>query len=199
MRGPFIFISRAGIRGEAGWDHSRPCFFNMEKITEKQAVELLKKYAPSSKDFKAVLAHSKAVQKVALGLCKRIKCDVGFVKTACLLHDIGRFQTVKAIKHGVAGAKILMDEGLPKHALVAERHLGAGITKTEAKKLKLPAKDYLPKTIEEKIVCHADNLVFHARIGTLKEAVERFAKELGTKYGSRVKKLGIEIETKTKK
>jgi uncharacterized protein len=174
-------------------------FFNMEKITEKQAVQLLKKYSPSSKDFKAVLAHAKAVQKVALKICKKVKCDAGFVKTACLLHDIGRFQTVKAVKHGIVGAKILKEEGLPKHALVAEKHLGAGITKQEAKKLKLPAKDYLPKTIEEKIVCHADNLVFNVRIGTLKEAVERYNKELGTKCGSRVKKLGTEIETKTKK
>ncbi len=172
----------------------------MEHISEKDAIKVLKKYSASDKDFNAVLAHSKAVQKVALRYCKNIKCDVQFVKTACLLHDIGRLQCTNAIKHGIIGANILRNEGLPKHALVAERHLGAGITKKDikAKKLELPVKDYVPKTIEEKIVTHADNLVFNTRIGTLKEAVHRFTKEIGTEYGRRVERLGTEVGTKAK-
>lgn len=168
----------------------------MEHITEKKAIALLRKYAPTEQDFEAVLSHAKAVQKVALKICKKVKCDTEFVKTACLLHDIGRFQCTNAIMHGIAGAKILLEERLPMHALVAERHLGAGIRKQDIKeqKLKLPLNDYSPKTVEEKIVCHGDNLVFTARIGTLKQAVDRFTKELGKKVGKRVKELGQEIE-----
>lgn len=168
----------------------------MEHITEKKAVALLKKYAATEQDFEAVLAHSISVQKVALKICRKVRCDVQFVKTACLLHDIGRFQCLNAIKHGIVGAKILKEEGLPKHALVAERHLGAGISKQDIKeqKLKLPLKDYVPKTVEEKIIAHADNLIFNTRVGTLKEAVSRFSKELGKKCGEKVKKLGEEIE-----
>ena len=37
--------------------------------------------------------------------------------------------------------------------------MGAGLTSEEAVKLGLPPGDYIPKTIEEKIVCHADNLI----------------------------------------
>ena len=173
----------------------------MERITEKKAIELLRKYAPTEEDFEAVLAHAKAVQKAALKVCKNVKCDAEFVKTACLLHDIGRFQCANPIMHGITGAKILLEERLPMHAFVAERHLGAGIRKEDIKeqKLALPLNDYTPKTIEEKIVCHADNLVFGARIGTLKEAVARFTKELGKKVGKRVKELSKEIEKLKKK
>ncbi|MBW2980725.1 HDIG domain-containing protein [Candidatus Woesearchaeota archaeon] len=173
----------------------------MEHVTEKQAISLLKKYAASEEDFKAVLAHSMSVQKVALKICKKVKCDVKLVKTACLLHDIGRFQCIKPIGHGITGAKILLEEGLPRHALIAERHLGAGISKEDIKeqKLALPLKDYVPKTVEEKIVCHADNLIFNTRVGTLNEAVGRFNKEIGKKCGKKVRALGKEIERLKKK
>jgi uncharacterized protein len=42
---------------------------------------------------------------------------------------------------------------------VIERHIGAGITKKEAKELNLFEKSYVPETLEEKIVAHADNLI----------------------------------------
>ena len=42
---------------------------------------------------------------------------------------------------------------------IIERHIGAGITKDEAKILGLPEKSYVPQTLEEKIVAHADNLI----------------------------------------
>ncbi|MBW2983505.1 HDIG domain-containing protein [Candidatus Woesearchaeota archaeon] len=173
----------------------------MERITEKKAIELLRKYAPTEEDFEAVLAHAKAVQKVALKICKKVKCDAELVKTACLLHDIGRFQSTNPLSHGIVGAKILLEERLPMHAFVAERHLGAGISKEDIKeqKLKLPLNDYMPKTTEEKIVAHADNLVFGTKIVTLKQAVARFNKELGKKIGRRVKELGKEIEKLKKK
>ena len=42
---------------------------------------------------------------------------------------------------------------------IIERHIGAGITEQEAEKLGLPKKSYVPQTLEEKIVAHADNLI----------------------------------------
>ena len=42
---------------------------------------------------------------------------------------------------------------------IIERHIGAGITKEEAKSLGLPERSYMPQTLEEKIVAHADNLI----------------------------------------
>ena len=164
----------------------------MKNITEKQAIALLKKYAPNKQSFDIVLAHSRKVQELALSIAKKIpRADTGFIGIAALLHDIGRFKCPprkNSIWHGVEGATILRKEGLHKYALVAERHLGAGITKEDIKrqKLKLPLKDYVPKTIEEKIISYADNLIFGTRIGALQEVIKRYRKEIGDFYIPRV-------------
>jgi len=140
-------------------------------MDEEQAIQLLKKHATDDKSFRKVLAHSKAVQKTALEAAERIKArnpdvpiDIEFIRTACILHDIGRFAHPPgdgSVKHGVAGAELLRKEGLDeRYARVCERHLGAGIPKEEIenKGLPLPAKDYVPETIEERIIAYADNL-----------------------------------------
>ncbi len=170
----------------------------MKKISEKGAIALLKKYSGDEGAFKGVLKHSKAVQKLALGIGKNAKdVNLDFIKSASLLHDIGRFQCgPDAIKHGIIGGDILRKEGLPEHALVAERHLGAGISKEDIAEegLELPLGDYIPVSKEEKIIAHADNLVFNTRVGSVEEAVERFDKELGEKVGRKVRKLADEVE-----
>lgn len=162
----------------------------MNTITEKQAIALLKKYSPNERIFKLVLTHSKKVQQVALKLAKNIDCDKEFIKTAALLHDMGRFKYFKKdiVKHGIHGAKILRKHKLLKHAKVCERHLGAGINKKDIKeqKLPLPLKCYIPLTKEECIITQADNLVFGDEEVPFKKVVKRFEKELGP-YG--VKKL----------
>jgi hypothetical protein len=43
--------------------------------------------------------------------------------------------------------------------LIAERHVGAGLTADEAAELGMPRRDYMPVSPEEKVVAHADNLV----------------------------------------
>ncbi|MBW2974465.1 HDIG domain-containing protein [Candidatus Woesearchaeota archaeon] len=173
----------------------------MERISEKEAIRLLRKYASSEKDFKGVLAHSKAVQKAAVKIGKRVKgIDLGFIRSASLLHDIGRFKhfpgSRDAIRHGIEGAAILRKEGLPKHALVAERHLGAGISKKDIVEqgLNLPLKDYLPVSMEEKIITHADNLVFRDKIKSVKDAVKKFNEEVGERAGRKIQELADEVE-----
>ncbi len=173
----------------------------MKKISEKRAIELLRRYAKSEKDFKSVLKHSKAVKNVAVDIGKKIEgIDLDFIKSASLLHDIGRFKcgpkSGDGVKHGIMGGDILRKENLPEHALVAERHLGAGIGKEDIleQDLNLPLKDYIPVSKEEKIITHADNLVFGYRIGNIEEAVERFSKELGKKVGRKIKRLAREVE-----
>ena len=55
---------------------------------------------------------------------------------------------------------------------VISRHIAAGLTHEEAHALGLPEGDYMPETMEEKIVCHADNLVSDDKVTTLQEALE---------------------------
>jgi len=166
-------------------------------MNEKQAIALLKKYSKGDeKVFKLVLNHSKAVQKVALDLSKNIPgIDLNLIKIGSLLHDIGRFgcppRTELSIRHGIRGAEILRKEGYKELARIAERHLGAGISKEdiEEQNLNLPKRDFMPLTKEEKIIACADNFVFGKRIGTIEEVVRRFSKEVSPKIGKRAKDL----------
>ena len=172
-------------------------------VSEKQAISLLKKYAPSEEVFNKVYKHSKKVQEISLRFASGKKVDKEFIKAASLLHDIGRFECPpgkESIKHGIAGASILRKEGLPeKLALVCERHLGAGISKKDigGQKLPLPLKDYMPISAEEKIIAHADNLVFGDKEGTFEMVLTRFRKELGEKAAARLIKLKQEVENIT--
>lgn len=180
-------------------------------MDEKQCIELLKKYAHDEKKFKIVLDHSKAVQKVALRIGKEIldngyKVDLEFIKIACLLHDIGRFKKgtegYSIIRHGILGAEILRKEGLDeKYALVCERHIGSGIQKKDIEEqgLDLPLKDYIPESIEEKIISYADSLIFGNKEGTIEQVLDRYRKEVGEKLVEKTKKLHEEIEKLRKK
>jgi len=106
-----------------------------------------------------VIKHCKAVRDVAVRIAKKTNADVKLVEAGALLHDIGRSKT-HDIRHAIEGAKIAKKLGLCEEIVnIIERHIGAGLPAEEAKKLGLPEKDYIPLTLEEKIVCHADNLV----------------------------------------
>jgi len=128
------------------------------------------------------MKHVCAVSSYARSLAGKIRdngyaIDVDFVETAALLHDIGRCHT-HGITHGIEGAKIMMPIS-PEIARVCERHIGAGIDRNEAKKLGLPVKDYLPQTLEEKVIAHADNLVEGDRIVPIEETIKKFESQLG--------------------
>jgi len=172
----------------------------MKHITEEEAVALLKRYAPDERVLRIVLNHAKAVQKKALEIAKGIPdVDLEIIKIGSLLHDIGRFKTgpgPQGINHGIIGGEILKKEGLGQYASIAERHIGAGISKEDIKKqkLNLPPKDYIPETMEEKIIAQADNFIFGDKEAPFEKVIERFQKELGTEYAERVKKLQKEIE-----
>ena len=118
-----------------------------------------------------VIAHCEAVSALAVKIAKRCGGDVRLVEAGGLLHDLGRCRA-HTIAHAVEGAKIARERKLPEAlARIIERHIGAGINKTEAKELGLPEKDYIPVTLEEKIVAHSDNLMSGVERTGVKEAV----------------------------
>jgi len=128
-----------------------------------------------------VVAHCKAVSNMALSIARGVKIgiDHDLVRLGGLFHDIGRSKT-HGIDHAVAGVAIARNLGFSdKLVNIIERHIGAGITAKEAMRLGLPEKDYLPRTIEEKIVSYADNLVSGTREMQFYEALDRFKKILG--------------------
>ena len=110
-----------------------------------------------------------------------------------MLHDIGIFKcdaagiqcfgTEPYICHGRIGAEFLRSEGFPRHARVCERHTGAGITKAQiiAQNLPLPQQDFLPETMEEKVICYADKFFSKTHLDREK-TIEQAEKSL-SKFG----------------
>jgi len=140
-----------------------------------------------------VIRHCKAVRDVAVKIARKADADVELVEVGALLHDIGRSKT-HGILHGVKGAKIAEKLNLPESIIhIIERHLGAGIPKEEAKKLGLPAKNYIPQTLEEKIVCHADNLIDNCRRQHIENEVKRALREGHKEYAERLVNLHKEL------
>ncbi len=128
-------------------------------------------YDPDSKAFEILIRHGKQVAQKALRIAENnpaLQSDKCFLENAALLHDIGIFMTDSPgfgcrgrhpyICHGVLGAQLLRDRGLPDYALVCERHVGVGISAADIRhfSLPLPQRDMLPVTIEEQIICYAD-------------------------------------------
>jgi tRNA (cytidine56-2'-O)-methyltransferase len=109
---------------------------------------------------KKVIHHVSTVTKLALKIAERFpNADKNLIEAAGLLHDLGRART-HGINHAVAGGELARELQLPSEIInIIERHICAGIIKADAINLGLPARDYVPETIEERIIAHADNLV----------------------------------------
>lgn len=107
-----------------------------------------------------VISHCEAVYRKAMKIASNFdNVDTDLIRKGALLHDIGRSKT-HDITHAIVGVEIAKKYGYDQNVLnIIERHIGAGITEDESKKLGLPEKSYIPQTLEEKIVAHADNLV----------------------------------------
>jgi uncharacterized protein (TIGR00295 family) len=142
--------------------------------TPERCIELLQENGCSDE----VIKHCMAVRDVAVRIAKKADADLKLVEAGALLHDIGRSKT-RGITHAVEGVRIARRIGLPLNILyIIERHLSAGIPKEEAVKLGLPEKDYIPETLEEKIVAHADNLIQNCKRQRIEEEIKQ-AKEKG--------------------
>jgi uncharacterized protein len=134
------------------------------------AEKLLARYL-EGESLRIVLEHSRLVAAFALDVSGRLGIaadDRVFIQEASLLHDIGVSQVSAPklglhgdypyIVHGVLGRAILEKEGYPLHALVCERHIGAGLTVADImnQNLPLPHRDMSPLSLPEQVICFAD-------------------------------------------
>ncbi len=142
------------------------------------AINLLRKLRVSY----SVHRHSLKVADTALNIASKIKkstVNKNLVEIGALLHDVGRSKT-HSFNHALIGGKILRERGFPeKLAKICERHILGGLDKEDSKSIGLPEKDFLPKTLEEKIVCLADKLTAGNRIVSIKERFEIWFKKYG--------------------
>lgn len=121
-----------------------------------------------------VLKHIKAVHRFAVIIGNRLikqgyKVNMPLLEAGSLLHDIGRSKT-HDLSHAVAGGEIAEILGLSDDVIsIIQKHIGAGITEEEALEKGLPARNFIPHSLEEKIVAAADNLAFGDDLQTIKE------------------------------
>lgn len=146
---------------------------------------IISKYCAGNIELQHILlTHSRQVADRALAILRlhpewveQGEVDPIFLEEAAMLHDVGVVLcdapkihckgTHAYIEHGYLGAEILRQEGLPKHAAVAERHTGTGITMEQImrEQLPIPMQDYTPRTLEERLICYADKFYSKTRLG----------------------------------
>jgi len=162
------------------------------------ALDLLKKL----KIPLSVRRHSEKVADKAIEIANKIKktkVDMNLIEIGALLHDIGRTKT-HSFKHALIGGRILKQRGFSeKLARICETHILGGLDKADAKKVGLPEKDYLPLTLEEKIICLADKHMAGTREVSIKERFNRWFHKYGkskilVKSKKRIEKIQSEID-----
>lgn len=153
---------------------------------------------PASLTYRLYLPHVTLVTYEALKIAHKLNLPaerLQFIEEAAMLHDIGIVKVASEeigcsgdlpyLCHGVEGRNILEQEGLPKHALIAERHIGVGLSKTEIihHNYPLPRRDMVAVSLEEKIISWAD-LFFGKNSNKLwvKKSAEQVRQKLG-KFG----------------
>jgi uncharacterized protein len=160
---------------------------------------IIDKYYTEDNELKHILlVHSRKVADKALSIVDKhpeLEADRQFVEEASMLHDIGIFMCDAPgiqcfgdkpyICHGTIGAELVREAGFPAHALVCERHTGAGLSikDIEEQNLPVPHRNLLPISIEEQIICYADKFYSKTKLEkekTVEQAlasIEKFGKE----------------------
>jgi uncharacterized protein len=166
-------------------------------------LELIEKYYPKDTDIYFVLTiHSQQVRDKALQIAynkPELQLDNEFIAEAAMLHDIGIFRcnaprihclgTHQYIEHGYLGADLMRKEGLPRHALVCERHTGVGLSLETIlqNNLPLPQRDMLPVSLEEQLICYADKFFSKTQLNET-HSIDRIRTYLGHYGESEVRK-----------
>ena len=162
--------------------------------SREQAIAILQKNQCPPK----VIEHCQAVAALALELAKQIeaknhKINLQLVEIGALLHDIGRSKT-HTVDHAIVGAKLAEKVNLPQPVVsIIKRHVGAGITAEEAQWLGWPEDNYIPQTIEEKIVSYADKLIDNSKRIPVEVTIKQLRSEKMDDAAERVRKLHEEI------
>lgn len=169
----------------------------MTERADSMWMRIIDKYYSDNPPLRDLLIlHSRLVADKALKVAAahpELALDSRFIEEAAMLHDIGIFLTDAApihcfgrfhyICHGYLGADLLRSEGLPDHALVAERHTGTGLTLKQIleRDLPVPHRDMVPVSLEEKVVCFADK--FFSKTHPEEEKTPQQAEKSLAKFG----------------
>lgn len=153
------------------WSQARPVE-ELNVFTTDAAEALMRGFGCDD----ALVFHGKTVARVAMGIAINASdsenVDLNMVELGALLHDVGKARSSR-IDHAIIGSDFIRSSknAIPdgqlreKLARIVETHVGGGIAKEEVEQINremgvsLPIRDFIPYTIEEKIVALADKMV----------------------------------------
>ncbi|MCL2148602.1 MAG: HDIG domain-containing protein [Methanomassiliicoccaceae archaeon] len=142
---------------------------------------------------KRVVVHCCTVGAVAEEMLKNIDADRRLVMAGSLLHDIGR-SVDNSIMHAIIGGEMIERLGLSEELVgIVRKHTGAGLDDIDAADMGLPPGDYMPRTIEEKVVAHADNLVSDDMVVCHTRSVEKLRNKGAIRGAERMESLHWEL------
>lgn len=127
-------------------------------------------------------------------MCSHIsQADPDLVTAGALLHDIGR-SVDHSIMHAYIGSQIVESYGLPRELVdIVRKHTGAGLDARDVEEMGLPPADYMPSTLEEKIVAHADNMVSDNRVVDHMRSVTKLRNKGAQRGADRIEALHREL------
>lgn len=128
-------------------------------LSRQKSIDLLSKYGRGADWVNHCLAVADAADKLGHVLAKKRSIDSSFLWSAALLHDIGRYMTHDPLFHGVEGYRLMSILGHEKEAFVCASHILFGLNAAEAVQLGLPDRNFVPWSIEEKLVPLVDYLI----------------------------------------
>jgi len=149
----------------------------------EEAYSLLYKYGNGAPWIKHCFAVSSLATYLSNIFTSRYPVNIEFVRTAALLHDIGRFKTHHPIMHGVEGYNLLTELGYVNEAFICASHILYGINSSEAEQYGLPRNDFIPISFEERLVPLVDFLVEHDRPVLLRERFENLRSRHRNNHG----------------
>ena len=147
-----------------------------------------------------VIKHCSSVAELALEIARHHYNTVNeeLIFRGAMLHDMGRARS-HGIDHGFVGGEMARELGLEENLVrIIQRHVGAGITAAEAKEVGLPPVDFMPETMEEKIVAHADNLIDGWRRTSIADAIANLKAKLGNSHPSIKRTIALHEEVMSK-
>ena len=136
-------------------------------LSHNDSIELLAEYGRGAAWVDHCLAVAKSAFRLGQAMESRYAIDMQYLWSTALLHDIGRYATHDPIRHGVEGYNLLVKLGHEEEAFVCASHILVGLEASEAVQFGLPARDFIPSTIEQRIVPLADLMIEGIRPTTL--------------------------------
>lgn len=128
-------------------------------LSYEEALSLLHCYGRDAAWIRHCRAVSRVAERLSGAIAPNYPLDAGFLRVGALLHDIGRYKTHDPVMHGVEGYHLLMGLGHDREAFVCASHVFCGMPRSEAVRYGLPEQDFLPRTLEERLVPLIDSVV----------------------------------------